>query len=141
MPAKFFTENTQFNLNKKNLIKKWIKETIISENKQFGTTNFIFTSDNYLLKINKEYLSHDYFTDIVTFNYCEKDIINGDIFISIDTVKNNSSRFNVSFNDELHRVIIHGILHLIGYDDQNDEEKTIMKEKENYYLERLKNLS
>ena len=141
MPAKFFTEDIQFNFNKKNLIKRWIKETVCFENKLFGTINFIFTTDNYLLKINKEYLSHDYFTDIITFNYCEKDIINGDVFISIETVKNNSSRFNVTFNDELHRVIIHRILHLIGYDDQNDEEKTIMKEKENYYLERLKNLS
>ena len=92
------------------------------------------------IKINKEYLSHNYYTDIVTFNYCEEPTINGDIFISIDTIKNNSTKFDVSFVEELHRVMIHGVLHLIGYDDQNDEEKVTMRQKENYYLERLKNL-
>ena len=134
MPIKFFTEQIQFNLKEKSNIKKWIKSSIENEDKVAGTINFIFTSDNNLLEINKKYLTHNYFTDIITFNYCENNIINGDIFISIDTVKNNSNRFNVSFIDELHRVMIHGILHLMEYDDKNDKEKAIMREKENYYL-------
>ncbi|MCD4835214.1 MAG: rRNA maturation RNase YbeY [Bacteroidales bacterium] len=141
MPIKFFTEDTKFNLRNKNLIKNWVNSVITSVDKKTGNINFIFTSDKYLLKINKEYLSHKYYTDIITFNYCENEIISGDIFISIETVKNNSSRFNVTIIEELHRVIIHGILHLLGFDDQSDEEKAVMREKENYYLERLKNLS
>ena len=141
MPIKFFSENTKFNLKNKNLIKNWVNSTIISVNKKTGNINFIFTSDKHLLKINKEYLSHKYYTDIITFNYCENEIVSGDIFISIDTIKYNSSRFNVAIIEELHRVIIHGVLHLLGFDDQSDEEKAVMREKENYYLERLKNLS
>ena len=141
MPIKFFTEDTKFNLKNKNLIKSWVNSVITSVNKETGNINFIFTSDKHLLKINKEYLSHKYYTDIITFNYCENEIVSGDIFISIETVKNNSSRFNVTIIEELHRVIIHGILHLLGFDDQSDEEKAVMREKENYYLERLKNLS
>ena len=140
MPVKFFTEDSNYQLKQKIRIKDWIQKTILTENYKTGEINFIFTSDNYLLTINKEYLSHNYYTDIITFNYCENKIVNGDIFISIDTIKNNSARFGVTFTEELHRVMIHGILHLIGYDDQNDEQKAQMREKENYYLERLKNL-
>ena len=134
MPIKFFTEQIQFNLKEKNNIKKWIKSSIENEKKLTGTVNFIFTSDKHQLEINKKYLTHNYFTDIITFDYCENNTINGDVFISIDTVKNNSNRFNVSFIDELHRVMIHGILHLMEYDDKNDKEKSIMKDKEDYYL-------
>lgn len=141
MPIKFFKEETKFYLRNRIQIKKWILSTIKSENFESGLINFIFTSDKYLLNINNEYLSHNYFTDIITFNYCEKNIVNADIFISIDTIKNNSSRFDVTFNEELYRVMIHGILHLIGYDDKNDEEKAVMREKENHYLDRLKKLS
>ena len=140
MPINFFTEQIQFNLKEKNKIRKWIKSSIENEDRKSGTINFIFTSDNYLLEINKKYLAHNYFTDIITFDYGENATINGDIYISIDTVKNNSNSFSVSFINELHRVIIHGILHLIEYDDKNDEEKEIMREKENYYLDRFKNL-
>lgn len=141
MPIKFFTEETKFQLKERIRIKNWINETIIGENSNPGIINFIFTSDKYLLEINKQYLSHDYFTDIITFNYCEKHIINGDIYISVDTVKNNSRLFNVTFIEELHRVMIHGILHLLGYEDKKDEEKVKMREKENQYLERFKKLS
>jgi len=140
MPIKFFNEDTKFPLKERRRLKKWVDYVIQEEGFQLGDINFIYTSDNYLLRLNKEYLSHNYFTDIVTFNYCEEPLINGDIFISIDTVKNNSKRFDVSFLEELRRVMVHGVLHLIGYDDQKDEEKSTMREKENYYLERLKNL-
>lgn len=141
MPIKFFTEDISFNLKQRILLKKWISNAITAEHKMLGEINYIFTSDKYLLSINKEYLSHDYFTDIITFNYCENNLMSGDIYISIETVKNNSLQFGVSFIEEIHRVMIHGILHLIGYNDQNEDEKVIMREKENYYLDRLKNLS
>jgi rRNA maturation RNase YbeY len=140
MPVKFFNEEIKFNLKYKILLKNWIKNTIATEKFKTGAINYIFISPNEILRINREYLNHDYFTDIITFNYCENSIINGDIYICIDTVKNNSSRFDVTFIEELHRVMIHGILHLVGYNDQNDDEKAIMREKENFYLERLKNL-
>ena len=139
MPIKFFTEEIKFQLKERIRIKNWINESIIGENSNPGVINFIFTSDKYLLEINKQYLSHNYFTDIITFNYCEQNIINGDIYISISTVKNNSGHFNVTFIEELHRVMIHGILHLLGYEDKTDEEKEKMREKENQNLEKLKN--
>ena len=141
MPIRFFNEDIKFELKQKNLLRKWIKDSIDDSERIIGDINIIFTSDKYLLSLNKEYLSHNYFTDIVTFNYCDESILNGDIFISIETVKNNSEQFGVRFIEEVHRVIIHGILHLIGFDDKNEEEKTIMREKENFYLKRLKNLS
>lgn len=141
MPINFFTEDSSFRLKNKRKLKSWILDTVQLENCRTGEINYIFTSDKYLLNINKQYLSHNYYTDIITFNYCENKVINGDIYISIDTVKNNSTRFTVTFNDELNRVMIHGILHLLGYDDHNEKEKLEMREKENYYLERLKNLS
>jgi rRNA maturation RNase YbeY len=140
MPIKFFNEDYSYQLKSKKILKKWIDNTIQNERCQTGDINFIFTSDQYLLSINKKYLNHNYYTDIVTFNYCTENTINGDIFISIETVKNNSRRFDVNMTDELHRVIIHGALHLIGFDDQNDDQKALMREKENYYLDRLKKL-
>ena len=93
MPIKFFTEDTKFNLKNKNRIKNWVNSTITSVNKKTGNINFIFTSDKHLLKINKEYLSHKYYTDIITFNYCENEIVSGDIFISIETIKKTESVF------------------------------------------------
>lgn len=140
MPVTFFSEQTKFILKNKTKIRNWINDSISNEQKKLGSINYIFTSDSYLLSINKEYLNHNYFTDIITFNYCEESQINGDIFISIDTVTNNSQRFNVSFLNELHRVMIHGVLHLVGYDDKTEEQKEEMKQKENEYLDRFKNL-
>lgn len=140
MPVKFFNEEIKFNLKNKTLIKDWIKNTIISENRNTGLINYIFTSESEILRINTEYLNHKYYTDIITFNYCEENTINGDIYICTETVKNNSALFNVTFIEELHRVMIHGILHLIGYDDKNEDETEVMREKENFYLDRLKNL-
>lgn len=140
MELHFFNEDIDFTLPNKNHIKIWINNAIKNENYVPGQINFIFTSDKYLLNINKQYLSHNYFTDIITFNDVQGDIINGDIFISVETVKNNSLRFGVSFDEELSRVMIHGIMHLIGYDDQTEEQKSEMRKKENEYLDRLKNL-
>jgi len=140
MDINFFSEDIDYKLKNKTKIRNWIKETIKNENRIPGTINIIFTSDEYLLNINNQFLSHNYFTDIVTFNYCENETIIGEIFISKETVLNNSKRFFVSFEDEILRVIIHGVLHLIGYNDHSNEEKKIMREKENEYLDRVKNL-
>jgi len=140
MELQFFSEDIEFTLSHPNRIKSWVFSTIKEESFSPGNINIIFTSDKYLLNINKQYLSHNYFTDIITFNYVQENTIHGDIFISIETVKNNSSRFGVTLDDEVHRVMIHGILHLIGYDDETDEQKSEMRKKENEYLDRLKNL-
>ncbi len=141
MAILFFNEDIKFNLTQKKLLKSWIKQVIANENKICDSINFIFTSDKYLLEINKKFLSHNYFTDIVTFNYCTDNLISGDIYISLETVKNNSISFNVSMIEELYRVMVHGVLHLIGYNDSNELEKSRMREKEDFYLDRLKNLS
>ena len=127
----------KFILNNQRELQKWIKEVIISENKILGDLNYIFCSDEYLLERNIKYLNHNSLTDIITFNFCEGKIINSDIMISIDRVKENSTIFEHTFLDELHRVMIHGVLHLIGYDDQNEKEKEIMREKEDFYLKKL----
>ncbi|HRW61966.1 MAG TPA: rRNA maturation RNase YbeY [Bacteroidales bacterium] len=140
MPVRYFTEEIKFNLRNKRKINRWINETIENEKHLSGDINIIFTSDINILQINKKHLSHNYYTDIITFDYCEGKYIQGDIFISIDTVKNNSIRFNVLYEEEIHRVIIHGILHLIGYNDKTENEKAEMRQKENFYLDRLKKL-
>lgn len=115
--------------------RKWIKNSISNEGRQSGDITFIFCSDDYLLEINKQYLDHDYYTDIITFDYVEGDVISGDIFISIDRVRENAATFGVSFVNELNRILIHGVLHLLGYKDKSDEEKKLMTSKEDDYLE------
>jgi len=98
------------------------------------TISVIFCSDDYLLSVNKEYLNHDYYTDIITFDYSVDTEISGDLFISIDRVKENSTEFNVPFLNELHRVLVHGVLHLCGYGDKSPVEETLMRSKEDFYL-------
>ncbi len=107
-------------------------------NKKTGEITYIFCSDKYILKINNEYLQHDYYTDIITFDYSEKDSIAGDLFISLDTVKSNAEQFEQPFDTELHRVIIHGILHLCGQKDKTEKDSEEMRRKENEALELLK---
>lgn len=113
---------------------QWIKKCINKNKKEVGDISYIFCSDEYLLKINQDYLNHDYYTDIITFDYCEKDIISGDIFISIDRIKDNADRLDITFKNELDRVIIHGIIHLLGQKDKTEEEAKEMRIKEDYYL-------
>ena len=115
-------------------IRIWIEEVIKKEKKIVGDITYIFCDDDYLLERNKEFLDHNTLTDIITFNYCIDNNISSDIMISIDRVKENSTTFENSFNEELKRVMIHGILHLIGYNDKSDKEKELMREKENFYL-------
>lgn len=118
----------------RNHIKKSIKNLINKELKLPGDLTVILCSDKYLLKINIEYLQHNYFTDIITFNYVDENVISGDLFISIERVKENSAEFNTSLIKELYRVMFHGVLHLIGYNDKTADEKIVMREKEDLYL-------
>ena len=128
-----------FELEDSNKIRIWIEDTIREERKTVGDITYIFCNDNYLLDRNKKFLNHDTLTDIITFNYCIDNIISSDIMISIDRVKENSTIFENSFNEELRRVMIHGILHLIGYNDKSEIERKIMKIKENFYLNMFDN--
>lgn len=131
----FFSEEIDFTLKQKGLIRNWIRQTVIDENYRLRELNFIFCSDQYLLGINKEYLDHDTYTDIVTFDNSEEDkVIVGDIFISIDRIRENAQQFQVAERDELHRVMIHGTLHLLGYKDKSKTEKALMTRKEDEYL-------
>ena len=132
----FFSEDIDFTLKEKQKVRQWIGATIRAEGfKRVGELSFVLCSDAYLLEINKQYLDHDTFTDIVTFDSSEDEgVIAGDIFISVERTMENAKKFKVSERDELHRVIIHGILHLCGYYDKKKEDKTLMTEKEDYYL-------
>lgn len=129
----YFFEDTGPLFIKKEVVAK-INDLIKSEQKNKGEITFIFCSDKYLLEINKEYLQHDYYTDVITFDYSENNIISGDIFISIDRVKENADTYKVSFENELYRVMLHGVLHLVGYNDKTKEEQKIMRQKEDEYL-------
>src|SRR5690606_37556728 len=114
----FFSEETTFQPTQKGALRQWLTESAKAEAFKIGEINFIFCSDSYLLDINRQYLNHDTFTDIVTFDHSEQEgTLGGDIFISIDRVRDNALKFGVSEKDELHRVMIHGILHLCGYGD------------------------
>jgi len=106
----------------------------------FFAGSFIFCSDSYLLKINQEFLKHDFYTDVITFDYSSGDIISGDIFISIDRIKYNAKQFKVSFDYELLRIVIHGVLHLLGYNDKQNQDKILMTSKEDEYLNRYYNV-
>ncbi len=131
----FFSEDIPFKLKQKIRTRKWVRDTIKEENYRLGELNFIFCSDAHLLSINQQYLNHDTYTDIITFdNSEESDRIIGDIFISIERVRENALTFNVPEQDELHRVMIHGTLHLLGYPDKGKKAKALMTAKENYYL-------
>lgn len=132
----FFSEDIEFTLKNKQKVREWIGNSIKTEGyKRIGELNFVFCSDAYLLEINKQYLNHDTYTDIVTFDSSESaDTIAGDIFISVDRTRENAAKFGVSETDELHRVIIHGVMHLCGYYDKKKEDKALMTEKENTYL-------
>jgi len=136
MPAiHFFEEDIAYKLQQKIKVKQWITAAIVEEGFKLQELTYIFCSDEYLLKINQEYLDHDTYTDIITFDSSEKEgFISGDIFISIPRIKENAEKFSVSEADELHRVIIHGALHLLGYTDKTPTAKKKMSQKEDYYL-------
>ena len=114
--------------------KKWLNQVISNEDKLLGDITYIFRNDDYLLKKNIQFLNHNTLTDVITFDYCKGNSVSGDIFISIERVKENSENFKVDFLSELNRVLVHGLLHLLGYKDKTKEDVKIMRAKENYYL-------
>lgn len=134
MAIYFSVENTKFVLKEKTRIKKWIAEVVKREGKKLGDLGYIFCDDEYLLEANVEYLNHDTYTDIITFDYVEGDVISGDMMISVDRVRENAKTFGVSFERELHRVIIHGVLHLLGNGDKSEKEAKKMRSLEDAAL-------
>ncbi|WP_274957903.1 rRNA maturation RNase YbeY [Millionella massiliensis] len=135
MAITFNSEDTKFNISgSKRDVSAWVRAAVAEEGFKVGEINVIFCSDPYLLEINRHYLHHDYFTDIITFDYCENGVLSGDLFISVDTVKANSEEYQVMFHVELLRVIIHGVMHLAGYKDKTDPDAAKMRERENHYL-------
>ncbi len=136
MPAiSFFEEDITYKLKHKTALKEWITQTIHAEGFKLKELTYIFCSDNYLLQINRQYLNHDTYTDIITFDNSDTDkVITGDIFISIERVRENAAKFGITEADELHRVIIHGVLHLLGYKDKTPVTKQKMTQKEDFYL-------
>lgn len=137
MAISFQNQEIQFQLSDKIKIKSWIKTIVELEKKILGQINFVFTSDAELLKTNIEFLNHNTYTDIITFDYCEGKLINGDIIISIERVKENAQKFKVDFDSEVKRVIIHGVLHLCGYKDKSTKDTEVMKGKENWALKKF----
>ena len=129
----FHTEDIDFELENAENIQQWILQTIEEEGGTLSFINYIFCSDTYLHRINVEYLDHDTYTDIITFPYSDE-TIESDIFISIDRIRENAKTFNVSFERELHRVMIHGVLHLLGYGDKTEEEQKAMRGREDFWL-------
>jgi rRNA maturation RNase YbeY len=129
-----FHFTNSFTLKNKRKIKNWLKDTIVNEKKKVGDINYIFCSKKYLKKMNNDYLSKNYETDVISFDFSKDNKISGDIYISSETVKKNSIIFNVCFNNELKRVMVHGLLHLLNYNDKSKQELKIMREKENFYI-------
>lgn len=139
MSVNFFVEEIDFDLDDQKIISQWLEKIATKYDSSIREINYIFCSDDYLLQINKEYLNHDYYTDIITFDNAEEEgLIEGDIFISIDRVNDNAFQLKIAFREELHRVIVHGLLHLLGFGDKSDAEKKVMREKENACLSLLK---
>lgn len=129
-----FAFQTTCTLKNRTILKQWIKLVIENNNKKVGEIAYIFCSDEQLLEINKEFLNHDYYTDIITFDYSETDVVSGDMFISIDRIKDNAKILGVAYQEELHRVIIHGILHLLGNKDKTETESENMRKLEDECL-------
>lgn len=132
-----FNYETYFELNNKIEISKWISNVISSEEFKEGEINYVFCDDNYLLKLNIEFLNQDTLTDIISFDNTIGKILHGDIYISIERIKENANTFRVSFQEELNRVIVHGILHYCGYKDKTEKDSIIMRDKENFYINQL----
>ena len=132
-----FYFQTKFTLKSRKKIKNWLYHISTSENFKIGKLTYVFCDNDFLLRINQKYLKHDYYTDVITFDYSNQKEINGDILISVEQVTLNSKKYNESKLDELYRVMAHGLLHLIGYNDKNKKDKKIMNEKESFYLKMI----
>jgi rRNA maturation RNase YbeY len=133
----FFYENLHETVNTD--YKTWLEDIILSEGKNLGEINYIFCDDEYLLKVNQDYLQHDYYTDIITFDYVKGRTISGEIFVSLQRISDNASTLSKDYEEELRRVLAHGVLHLLGYKDKSEEEEQLMRSKEDYYLAKYGN--
>ena len=138
MPVFFHNEDVDFPIQQKNKKKRWLKDVIEHLDFKLGNISVIFCSDDYLLSLNKKHLNHNYYTDVITFNYCSNKTISGDIFVSVDRVRAFSIDTNTSFLSEINRVIVHGVLHLCGFDDKKPDEILKMRKLEDLYLTKLK---
>ncbi|KFC24219.1 rRNA maturation RNase YbeY [Chryseobacterium sp. FH1] len=134
----YFFENIDLKKIDSN-ISIWLEDLILSENKKLGDINYIFCDDEYLLKVNQDYLDHDYYTDIITFDYVKGKTISGDIFVSLPRILDNASTLSQDSEKEFRRVLAHGILHLCGYKDKTEEEESTMRQKEDFYITRYSN--
>ena len=141
MAISFYNEQVSMPSIMKTLMRDWIKRVVAAHGKRLGEISYIFCDDEKILEVNRQYLQHDYYTDIITFDYTVGDKISGDLFISLDTVRSNAELFKQSYDDELHRVIIHGVLHLCGINDKGPGEREIMEKNENEALEILSSMS
>lgn len=137
MAISFHSVDIDYRIKHKMLLKQWIGDAICSENRIPGNLNIILCSDEYLLGMNKQFLQHDYYTDIITFDYTDKLKIAGDLYISIDRVLDNAQKNHVPTNTELYRVVIHGVMHLVGYKDKTKSEASVIRKKEDEYLKIL----
>lgn len=136
-PIEFFFEDVDFELPEKERLSEWLQSVAAAEGKPIFEVNYIFCSDEYLRGINLEYLDHDYYTDIITFDYSDSALMRGEMYISSERVAENAREEGVSFAHELCRVMVHGILHIAGYGDKTPEQEAIMREKEDFYLKKL----
>ena len=137
LKIKFFYDRINYRIKRSKEVRNLIEKVIRKANKIPGDLNFIITNDKIVRKLNIEYLDHDYFTDVIAFDYSENVVLNGEVYISIDTVKKNAVKYKVSLNSEIIRVIIHGTLHLCGIDDKSSEEKNIMRELEDKWIKEI----
>jgi probable rRNA maturation factor len=134
---KFYTEDIQFKLMRKTLLRQWLETSALKEGYSISSLNIILCSDEHLLIINNQFLQHDYYTDIITFDYSKESSLIGELYISLERVLDNAQKNNVSPENELYRVIIHGVMHLCGYKDKTKKELKAMREKEEFYLQKI----
>jgi rRNA maturation RNase YbeY len=137
LAVNYFSEKSDFKFKNKRKTTNWLKTVISSNRKIAGELSFIFCTDEHLLEINKTYLKHFYLTDVITFNYNVEDVINGDIYISVDRISENAHIFGVSFDSELYRIMVHGILHLLGFNDKTKKQEKQMRDLEDFYLKEI----
>ena len=137
MAIGFFVEGIKYNVKDKLVRKSWLKEVVLASDKRIGDINYIIVSDEYLLSMNQQYLKHDTYTDIITFDYCEDNVVSGDMFISIDRVRENAQMFNVGEDQEFNRVLVHGLLHLLGQKDKSKGDSEEMRRKEELWLSKI----
>ncbi len=138
MNIRFNYQIKGFRIRNSTIVKSWLRKVIAKEKFSCGNISIIFVDDKYLMSINNEFLKHHYYTDVIAFDYSVNDILEGEIYLSVETIRDNARKFKQGVRAELLRVMVHGILHLIGYKDKSSKEKSIMREKEDYYLRYIK---